>query len=419
MLRKNYQQILELLFIFSLFFLSNASAFLHVVWLVPEIVFIEVVVWLILTALAAWILNKYNLGSNFIYQLRKNWIILPFTILSGLSIFWSVYWEISLARWLILLFTIISGGFIGLRYSIKEIIKLLSVFGVYILLLSSILVYFVPRLGVMNYYIIQGAWKGLYWHKNHMGLIAVFINILFLINIIYSLQSKEKNILFWGLLYLFSLLFIYQTDSVAAYMTTIGLHGLILLALFLMKFGKNFRKSHYFVFIIALIFASLVLFTNADRLFGIFNRNTSLTGRVPMWTYLFDAYINQQPFLGYGFNAFWYLDSHQLAVQNAAGYPDPIIIADNGFIDILVNTGYVGLTLFLIFYFGAWWCSIKYAMKARDISGIFPVILMSFTLLANISWSLIFENEGFFMLIMIAVLFSISSHASVDMKVRE
>jgi hypothetical protein len=43
--------------------------------------------------------------------------------------------------------------------------------------------------------------------------------------------------------------------------------------------------------------------------------------------------------------------------------------------------------------------------------GVFPVILMAYTLLANISWSLLFENEGFFMLIMIAVLFSTSVHA--------
>ena len=99
----------------------------------------------------------------------------------------------------------------------------------------------------------------------------------------------------------------------------------------------------------------------------------------------------------------------------AAGYPDPIVIADNGFIDILVNTGYIGLILFLIFYFGAWWRSIKYAhAKAKDINGIFPLILMSYTLIANISWSLIFENESFFMLIMISVLFCISDSISIN-----
>jgi len=124
MLRKNHQQNLELLLIFSLFFLSNATAFIHVVWLVPEIVFIESAVWLMLALFSAWILSRHNLISKFFENLRRNWIILPFVIFSGLSIFWSVYWEISFSRWLILLFTIITGAIIGLRYNIKEIIKM-------------------------------------------------------------------------------------------------------------------------------------------------------------------------------------------------------------------------------------------------------------------------------------------------------
>lgn len=413
MLQKGNQRVLDLLLIFILFFLSNASVFFHVVWLVPDIVFIECVVWSVLTVFSVWILYKNNMMANLFENLKRNWIIFPFLILSGLSIFWSVYWEISLYRWLILLFTIITGAYIGLRYDVKEIIKLLSVFGVYILFLSSLIIFFMPAIGVMNYYIIQGAWKGLYWHKNHMGLISTFINILFLINIIYSMQSGDKHILSSVLLYFFSLLFVYQSDSVAAYITTLFLHGVALLALFLLKFGKKLRRTHYLIFIMVLIFASLILYINADRLLGVFDRNTSLTGRIPMWTYLFDAYISKRPFFGYGFNAFWYLESHQVAVQHAAGYPDPIIIADNGFIDILVNTGYVGLILFSIFYFDGWLRSIRYASKAKDINGVFPVILMAFTLLANVTWSLIFENEGFFMLIMIAVLFSISAVPAV------
>ena len=414
MLQKKYQQTLELLLIFGLFFLSNASAFIYVVWLTPEIVFMEVVIWLILATLSLWMLSKQNLVSNFFDKLKRNWIILPFLIFSGLSFFWSVYWEISLYRWLILLFTIITGAYIGLRYNIREVIKLLSVFGIYILFLSSVLVFFMPNIGVMNYYTIQGAWKGLYWHKGHMGLIAAFINILFLINIVYSLQSKGKQTLFWGLLYIFSLLFVSQTDSVAAYITIIFLHGLILLALILLKFGKYFHRIHYLFFFIVLIFVSLILYINIDHVFSILNRSPTLTGRIPMWSHLFDTYFSKRPFGGYGFNAFWYIDSYRVEVGQAAGYPGPIVIADNGFIDILINTGYIGLSLFLIFYFSAWWRSIKYATKAKDINGFFPLVLMSYTLIANISWSLIFENEGFFMLIMISVLFYISGSASIN-----
>jgi O-antigen ligase len=264
----------------------------------------------------------------------------------------------------------------------------------------------------MNYYIIQGAWSGVYWHKNHMGLLATFINILFFMNLLGSFSTGLRNVLMWGALYLYSLFFLYQTDSVAAYLTTILLHGLILVARLWLRFRQTMRRVHYLAIGLSLVVAAVILFASLDRFLAIFNRNTTLTGRIPMWSYLFDAYIDQRPLLGYGFNAFWYIKDHQESVQQAAGYPDTIIIADNGFLDILVNTGYIGLVLLLLFYGDVWWRSLRYTARAIDIIGLFPIVLMSFTLLANISWSLIFENEGFFMLLMIAILFRTSRDAA-------
>lgn len=412
MLSNTYKQTLDLLLVFSLFFLSNILAFAYAFWLVPVLVLLVAVVWLVLAGLSLWSLRKSGLLNDFMASLRSTGTILPFLIFSAFSILWSVNQEISLYRWLTLLCTFVTGGYIGLRYSMKGIIRWLSVFGIYILLISSIFIFVFPDIGIMNYYIIQGAWQGVYWHKNHMGLVATFINILFLINIINSFPSQRQNLLPWTGLYIYSLAFIYQTDSVAAYLTTIFLHGLIIFALFWLKFRSRVRRVHYALFAAFLLVVSGFLYLNLDRFFGSFDRNTTLTGRIPMWSYLFDAYINQKPVGGYGFNAFWYIKSHQEALQRAAGYPDTIIIADNGFLDILVNTGYVGLILFLIFYVAVWWHSIRFAGKATDITGFFPVILMTYTALANISWSLLFENEGFFMLVMISVLFCISRGVS-------
>ena len=411
MRQKSYQKMLDLLLVFGLFFLSNATAFLYVVWIVPEIVFMELVVLALFAAFSVWILKSLELISDFWENLKRNWFILPFLAFSGLSIFWSIYWQVSLYRWLIFLLTIVTGGYIGLRYGVREIIRLLSVFGLYTLFISLIVIIFLPKNGIMNYYNIQGAWKGIYWHKNHMGMIASFVNILLFINLVYSLPAKGKPVLYWGALYLFSLFFVYQTDSVAAYLTTIFLHGLVFLALLFMKFKDKLRPFHYLILAAAMAVVTLVLYLNLDLLFGIFNRNTSLTGRIPMWTHLFETYFRTRPVLGYGFNAFWYIEPYREEMALTVGYPDQIVIADNGFIDILINTGYVGLALFLVFYLVAWWRSIKYALKAKDIIGFFPLILMSYTLVANVSWSLIFENESFFMLVMIALLFAISNNA--------
>jgi exopolysaccharide production protein ExoQ len=413
MIKNRYLQTSEFLLVFAANFLANFPTFFAIIWLVPQIVVAETILWISLTIFSIWILSRYNLFSEFLLTVKKNWFILPFLVFSGLSIIWSISLELSLYRWLVFICVIIVGGFIGLRFNLQEIIRLLTFFGLFVLILSAFFVFFVPDIGVMNYHTIQGAWKGLYWHKNHMGLMASLINILFLINIINSYASKNKKYIAWGILYLLSMVFIYKTDSVAAYLTTFILNGVIFLGMIWFKFRYKIPRNLYLIFVIFAALIALILFFNLDRFFGIFNRNTSLTGRIPMWSYLYNTYIDKRPLGGYGFNAFWYDETHQLAIQQAAGYPDPIIISDNGFIDIFVNTGYIGLFLFLIFYFGVWWRSVKYAWKATDICGFFPIIFMAYSLIANVSWSLIFENESFIMLTMVSILFCVSKEKSV------
>ena len=410
MIQKSNLRTSELLLVFFAFLFSNLTAFIGIIWLRPMVVLINVVLWSIITIFCIWSLKRNNLISSFFMNLKRNWFILPFLIFSGFSIIWSVSKDISFYRWLILIFTIITGGYIGLRYNLRETISSLSSFSLWIIFLSIILVVFFSYIGVMDYHIIQGAWKGIYWHKNHMGLIASFVSILFLINIVNSFREKRKLKFAWIFLYVISLLVIYGSDSVAAYFTTLFSNGGIVLAQIWLNFRSKIQKRHYIILVIILIFISLVIFINIDRFFSIFNRNATLTGRIPMWSYLYNTYISNRLLGGYGFNAFWYLASHRVAVGLAAGYPDPFVIADNGFIDIFVNIGVIGLFLFLIFYLGAWWRSIKFAWKANNINGFFPLIVMAFTLIANISWSLLFENENFFMLIMITLLFCISKN---------
>jgi exopolysaccharide production protein ExoQ len=390
-------------------FISIFPVFFSFIWLSPRVIFTETILWLVVAALSVWYLIKRNQFDNFRGGLARLWFLLPFIIFSGLSILWSVDWQISLLRWLILLCIITTAGFIGLEYGLKEFVEKLAIFGILILLVCTLLVIFIPQIGVMNYYIIQGAWKGIFWHKNLMGFIASFFNVLFLMKLINSIQIRRRDLFFWAACFLGSLVILYQSDSVGAILTTIFLYGVIFLALLFMKFRTKLRKSHLLVLIAAITLVALILSVNLDTFFSIFNRDTSLTGRIPMWTYVFNTYVHKQPLIGYGFNAFWYIKSHRVAIQHAAGYPDQIVVADNGFIDLIVNTGYIGLALFLMFYLGAWWVSIKHAWKATDIIGFFPITLMIFSLVANISWSWLYENEGFLILVLLSLLFRISA----------
>ncbi len=396
-----------------IFLLSNAFVLVNTFWLIPGCVYVETLLWLGMALLSLRALRATGPLPVFLEKVRTFGILLPFVAFAGLSIAWSISWDISLSRWLTFLFVFVVGGYLGTRYEARKIVEFLTMFGVLILVLGAASVYVPPHFGLMNYHSIQGAWQGVYWHKNHMGLIAAFANTLILVNLIHSLQVERKRVPVWGLLYLFSLYVAYMTDSVASYLTVIGLHGLVLLAVFLLKYGPKIRTRHYLIFGAIAVLASVLLFINLDFFFGLFNRNTSMTGRIPMWGHLFNVYLSVRPWGGYGFNAFWYIESHRVTMKTLAGYPDPIIIADNGFIDILMNTGVIGLSLFLVFYFGAWQRAGKSSLKAKNIFDAFPVLFMAYTLIANVSWSLLFEDETFFMLVMIALLFSVAGKPRV------
>jgi O-antigen ligase len=393
--------------------LSNISVLILVIWLTPQFVLFESIAWVIISSICLFILYQQDHLKMFYRIISQNSIILPFILFAGASIIWSTYWQISLWRWLILISTVITGGFVAIRYDLKDIIKILTIFGVYILILSTLLVLFVPALGVMNYHSIQGAWKGLFWHKNHMGIIASFFNMIFLFNMINYLPLERKYSTLSGVFYMYSLFVIYQSDSVGAYMTTILLHTGIGVALLLRRYQSKLHRTHYYLFFALVVIFSIVILLNINGILALFNRNTSLTGRIPMWGYLFGNYFSSKPLFGYGFNAFWYAETHRIFLQHAAGYPDPIVIADNGFIDLMINNGLIGFSLFIIFYIGTWWRSVKVAFGAKEFSDFLPLALMAFSLVANLSWSLIFENENFLMLVIIAVLLRITQREQV------
>jgi O-antigen ligase len=415
MQQERKQNTLAFFFVFITYLLSNVLTFAFQFWLYPKYLLITTLLWLVFAIIFLWVLRQSDLIATFFETLKRNWFIFPFLIFSGLSILWSILWQISLYRWLIFIATIITGAFIGFRYNLKENIKTLTIFILWILILSIIVIIIMPSIGLHNYStLIIDAWRGVYWQKNHTGIVAAFGNILCLISFIGAFKVNGKQKYIWGLPYLFTLLFVTQTDSVGAYMSLIFTYGIIGLALIWLKIRNQVRRTHILIFLVLFVAISILVATNVEKIFSIFNRSTSLTGRVPLWSHLFNAYFSKRPLFGYGFNAFWYINSIRMEMSEAVGYEYPIIIADNGFIDMLVNTGIVGFVLFLLFYFGLWWRSIKFAYHAENIIGFFPVILMAYVLIANVSWSLLFENENFFMLIMISVLFCISKGNTVS-----
>ena len=79
--------------------------------------------------------------------------------------------------------------------------------------------------------------------------------------------------------------------------------------------------------------------SNVASLTSSLGRDTTLTGRTGIWAGLLPV-IERQPILGYGFGSFWTTKRARIHEINEA---------HNGYIDVLLEIGYVGLFLFTMF----------------------------------------------------------------------
>lgn len=125
----------------------------------------------------------------------------------------------------------------------------------------------------------------------------------------------------------------------------------------------------------------------------------TLTGRLPLWDALL-PFVREQPFLGAGFAAFWNPDNLFLMERLVAF---PVVSAHNGFLEELLNTGAVGLFLFLAFWISAMVVSLKRARRG-DALGWLAFLFLIFYLLLNLTVSLMQEYLELPFLIVFAII---------------
>ncbi|HHE74099.1 MAG TPA: hypothetical protein ENL37_03305 [Desulfobacteraceae bacterium] len=374
---------------------------------------IEISFWFLAGGLAWWVLWRERLWRVYLQVFKINWLVIIFCLFAVASITWSVYAMATLYRALLLIFSTLIGAYIGIRYSVNEIVNILFWFGVIVVIVCLEFAMLFPDLGVAMHY--GGAWRGFFWHRNHLGTIMALLNSVFLVKMLSDFREK-KIYLKWGSFgfYMLSVLLIYFAHSVTGYVLFIVLTILAIIFLIWFKIRHLMKPSYYYI---ACVSGSLFLFfstKNLDYFFSFFNRDISLTGRVPMWGYLIREVVSENLWIGSGFGALWTIKDFRLNVAQNVGWESQVAIGDNGFLDILLHLGVIGLFIFVLVLFSMIFCSLRYAYKKSDLDAIFPVLLMVFALVANISFSLFLELECFVWLVMVAVWFSVTLELNKD-----
>jgi O-antigen ligase len=122
----------------------------------------------------------------------------------------------------------------------------------------------------------------------------------------------------------------------------------------------------------------------------------------------------QEPILGYGYGALWMLKSFRIEMQLHHHWPYQVYFADNGFFDILLNTGLVGLLLFLSVYLSLGVRSFRQAVQERSWLYFLPLVTFLYILIGNLTYSFMLEVDQFVWMLLVIMLFLTSSPTSMS-----
>jgi O-antigen ligase len=123
----------------------------------------------------------------------------------------------------------------------------------------------------------------------------------------------------------------------------------------------------------------------------VLGRQTRLSGRTTLWE-VARWFSRLRPWEGWGFEAVWTQPREALQViANFGGYP---YNAHNGYYDLLLGTGRIGLGLMLVFLAVLAWRAFRYAWTRTDVLSLWPLALVAFVVVVNFSESLFVSGEA-------------------------
>jgi O-antigen ligase len=295
-------------------------------------------------------------GLFILFRRRRNWGLIirrniwlvMFLAYCGLSILWSDYSFVAFKRWIKEL-----GNFIMVMIIITELypaeaIKVVYRRLAYVLLpLSVVFIKYFPEMGRCFTRSGEAMYTGVTTHKNSLGVLCLICFLMFLWNL---LQMRVKGFKFSdnreALIYVFFIFMItwllYMANCATAILCCcLGASILIWMDIPFIK--KNAKYIGVYSVIFLSVFVLLELTVDITSVvISVLGRNVTLTGRIPFWGELLVFDVNL--LIGKGYMSFWMGDVLDFFAAKYYWQPHQ---AHNGYLEIYLNLGLIGLLLLI------------------------------------------------------------------------
>ena len=362
----------------------------------PVALLFQVTVYLLvlLLVLSVW--------RDILAALWSNPLVTALLVLALASVLWSGVPMFTLRRAIAMVATTGFGLYLGTRYDTREQIRLLAFALAISVVFSLVFIVVFPRYGIESGP-NAGAWRGVFIQKNTYGRYMVMAVITFLC--LRRLRGQNMGKLL-GIVLALGLL----AGSVSA-----GSYVMMVASILLLVAYQVLRLPRRNLFPIGIAVGAVLaagaafVALNSGAVFEILGRNSSLTGRVPLWHFLLYK-IGQHPWLGYGYVGFWSTENH--AVWAQIGWTP--LKAHNGYLDLWLELGLIGLGLFVLNTVLVLGRGVKFVVSHRTLESQWPLLMLNLIVLHNLFESDLLIQNGFMWIVYVAICVSMQRAALAE-----
>lgn len=284
--------------------------------------------------------------------------------------------------------------------------------------MSALFAVLIPAAGV-DQKIFIGAWTGLFDHKNTFGMMMSLTVMTF--SVLVTAQKvyvkRTYRILSWGGLYLAYGLVLMSTSQTSLSISSLSI---ILLCIYrLYQNQGNKRRLYLELASLISIIAVFIIASSWEIILESMGRDLTLTGRTEIWGSALIQLFDKSPWLGFGRGTFWAPNSTFARIAGAAvshKYIPPN--GHNGYLDLTLEIGCIGLAFFLVSIVVAYRHAITRSFVSSTPKDLWPLAFLSWLIAYNFTESSLLDKPNLtWPLYMTVVLCAMPSGRAIYMRI--
>ena len=329
----------------------------------------------------------------------QNLPLLALIAVAVASTVWSVNAPVTLRRTIGLAGTTVAAWYVALYFRPSEFLELLFSLLTSIAVLSLLAVLLFPDLAIHSD-LHAGDWRGVFTHKNNLGeAMALGVSVAFI-----RLASRGKSRVTSALSIGICGFMLAMSQSRASWVAAVVAVMVCLLTRF-NRLSFWLRVPALVIAVSTLTTALTVLWLNIDAALALIGRDLTLTGRTVLWASAFSAGLDR-PWLGYGYRAFWLGANGGAASigRGATAFAMEINHGHNGFLDLWLEMGLVGLILFLVVLLPFARRAFRIARRGTMSEQWWPLTLLVLILPVSFATTVILDRNNYYWVIFVTTL---------------